>query len=50
MRVLGAIEGERMGEARPVDFVANDRKPSNKSIVNDPSRKPHGSSVGQGEA
>jgi hypothetical protein len=25
------FKGERMGEARPVDFVANDRKPVRKT-------------------
>ena len=29
-RVVVFYKGERMGEARPVDFVANDRKPSSK--------------------
>ena len=32
-RAIVYYKGERMGEARPVDFVANDRKPSNKSVV-----------------
>lgn len=27
-RAIVYYKGERMGEARPVDFVANDRKPS----------------------
>jgi len=30
-RVVVYFKGERMGEARPVDFQANDRKPSNPS-------------------
>ena len=30
-RAIVYFKGERMGEARPVDFVANDRKPSNKT-------------------
>ena len=30
-RAIVYFKGERMGEARPVDFIANDRKPSNKS-------------------
>jgi putative transposase len=29
-RAIVYFKGERMGEARPVDFVANDRKPSKK--------------------
>lgn len=32
-RAIVYYKGERMGEARPVDFVANDRKPSKKSEV-----------------
>ena len=32
-RAIVYFKGERMGEARPVDFVANDRKPSNKGQV-----------------
>ena len=27
-RAIVYFKGERMGEARPVDFIANDRKPS----------------------
>jgi len=30
-RAIVYFKGERMGEARPVDFIANDRKPSLKS-------------------
>ena len=30
-RAIVYFKGERMGEARPVDFIANDRKPSRKS-------------------
>ncbi len=30
-RAIVYFKGERMGEARPVDFIANDRKPSKKS-------------------
>jgi hypothetical protein len=30
-RVIVYFKGERMGEARPVDFVANDRKPRSSS-------------------
>lgn len=30
-RAIVYFKGERMGEARPVDFVANDRKPSKKA-------------------
>lgn len=30
-RAIVYFKGERMGEARPVDFVANDRKPSRKT-------------------
>lgn len=30
-RAIVYYKGERMGEARPVDFVGNDRKPSKKS-------------------
>jgi transposase InsO family protein len=33
-RAIVYFKGERMGEARPVDFIANDRKPSNKSRAN----------------
>jgi transposase InsO family protein len=32
-RAIVYYKGERMGEARPVDFVANDRKPSKKGQV-----------------
>jgi len=32
-RAIVYYKGERMGEARPVDFVANDRKPS-KNVIN----------------
>jgi hypothetical protein len=32
-RAIVYYKGQRMGEARPVDFVANDRKPSKKSEV-----------------
>lgn len=32
-RAIVYYKGERMGEARPVDFVGNDRKPSKKSEV-----------------
>ena len=32
-RAIVYYKGERMGEARPVDFVANDRKPSQKPVV-----------------
>ncbi len=35
-RAIVYFKGERMGEARPVDFIANDRKPSNKSLTNLP--------------
>ncbi len=31
-RAIVYFKGERMGEARPVDFVANDRRPSKKSL------------------
>lgn len=31
-RAIVYFKGERMGEARPVDFVANDRKPSTKTV------------------
>jgi transposase InsO family protein len=31
-RAIVYYKGERMGEARPVDFIANDRKPSKKII------------------
>ena len=30
-RAIVYYQGERMGEARPVDFIANDRKPSRKA-------------------
>jgi putative transposase len=30
-RAIVYFKGERMGEARPVDFIANDRKPSKKA-------------------
>ncbi len=33
-RAIVYFKGERMGEARPVDFIANDRKPSSKSLTN----------------
>jgi transposase InsO family protein len=36
-RAIVYFKGERMGEARPVDFIANDRKPSNKSKNGGPS-------------
>lgn len=32
-RAIVYYKGERMGEARPVDFVANDRKPSKRSTT-----------------
>ncbi len=32
-RAIVYFKGERMGEARPVDFVANDRKPSKKATT-----------------
>jgi len=32
-RAIVYFKSERMGEARPVDFVANDRKPSNKAAA-----------------
>jgi hypothetical protein len=32
-RAIVYFKGERMGEARPVDFVANDRKPSKKALA-----------------
>ncbi|MFZ5895122.1 MAG: DDE-type integrase/transposase/recombinase [Myxococcota bacterium] len=32
-RAIVYFKGERMGEARPVDFIANDRKPSRKSTT-----------------
>jgi len=31
------FKGERMGEARPVDFIGNDRKPSKRSVTTPPS-------------
>ena len=31
-RAIVYYKGERMGEARPVDFIANDRKPSRKAL------------------
>jgi putative transposase len=37
-RAIVYFKGERMGEARPVDFIANDRKPSRKSTTSDPGR------------
>jgi putative transposase len=35
-RAIVYFKGERMGEARPVDFIANDRKPSKKPGRNTP--------------
>ena len=49
-RAIVYFKGERMGEARPVDFVANDRKPANKSITKDPGLLPHGNSNRNGES
>jgi hypothetical protein len=37
-RALVYFKGERMGEARPVDFVGNDRKPSRRSTATEPER------------
>ena len=31
-RVIVYYKGERMGEARPLDFIANDRKPSTAKV------------------
>ena len=42
-RAIVYFKGERMGEARPVDFIANDRKPSKNVTASKPSRG------GQGE-
>ena len=41
-RVVVYYKGERMGEARPVDFVANDRKPSKRALENAPARQQDG--------
>lgn len=41
-RAIVYFKGERMGEARPVDFVANDRKPSKKALENAPARQQDG--------
>jgi transposase InsO family protein len=35
-RAIVYFKGERMGEARPVDFVGNDRKPSRKPVTPPP--------------
>jgi putative transposase len=35
-RVVVFFKGERMGEARPVDFVANDRKPKASNVLANP--------------
>ncbi|HET8697686.1 MAG TPA: DDE-type integrase/transposase/recombinase [Gammaproteobacteria bacterium] len=36
-RAIVYFKGERMGEAKPVDFIANDRKPSKKTGAGTPS-------------
>jgi hypothetical protein len=36
-RAIVHFKGERMGQARPVHFVANDRKPSKKCAASQPS-------------
>jgi putative transposase len=41
-RAIVYFKGERMGEARPVDFVANDRKPSKKSLPSERARSVEG--------
>jgi hypothetical protein len=41
-RAIVYFKGERMGEARPVDFVANDRKPSKKTLEREPQRGGNG--------
>jgi transposase InsO family protein len=41
-RAIVYFKAERMGEARPVDFVANDRKPSKRPAISDRSRQPQG--------
>jgi len=35
-RAIVYFKGERMGEARPVDFIGNDRKPSKKAVAAPP--------------
>lgn len=37
-RAIVYFKGERMGQARPVDFIANDRKPSKNIATGKPSR------------
>jgi len=41
-RAIVYFKGERMGEARPVDFVTNDRKPSKKTAGTEPARSHEG--------
>jgi transposase InsO family protein len=41
-RAIVYFKGERMGEARPVDFVANDRRPSKKAATSERAHLPEG--------
>lgn len=41
-RAIVYFKGERMGEARPVDFIANDRKPSKKAKATEATRGQEG--------
>jgi hypothetical protein len=41
-RAIVYFKGERMGEARPVDFIGNDRKPSRRATASPPGEQRDG--------